>query len=217
MFSMSSLMHVKSIEGSEYCWTLSARVREGVWKMSTLNMVAHIAHGVIGELLTDGTWRFASRLVSCHINIEVLGLCDVTLNKTTSISICHISSCGKSVPLWWKHSFGTWDTCTQKYLESASTLCDFAKCTLTCDWSFGRLNKLRHQLHGACKSSNHLGWKDLKMASINFSWPKEQKQFSHFGPDLLKELPRAYGFEQDAECLTRAFRVLTFFWQVGHV
>ena len=55
MFSMSSLMHVKSVEGSKYCRTLSACVREGVWKVSALNMVAHIAHGVIGELLTDGT------------------------------------------------------------------------------------------------------------------------------------------------------------------
>ena len=78
---MCSLMHVKSVEGSKYCRTLSTGVRESVWKMFTFNMVSHIAHGVIGELLTDGAQWFASCFISGHIHIEVLGLRDSTLNK----------------------------------------------------------------------------------------------------------------------------------------
>ena len=78
---MCSLMHVKSIEGSKKCWTLSTGERECIWKMSTFNMVADIAHGVIGELLTDGAQWFASCFISGHIHIEVLGLRDFTLNK----------------------------------------------------------------------------------------------------------------------------------------
>lgn len=81
MFSMCSLMHVKSIEGSKYCWALSTGVRECIWKMSAFYMVAHIAHGVIGELLTDEARWFASCSVSRHIHIEVLGLRNFTLNK----------------------------------------------------------------------------------------------------------------------------------------
>ena len=81
MFSMCSLMHVKCVEGSKYCWALSTGVGECIWKMSTFNVVTHIAHGVIGEFLTDRARWFASCFVPHHIYIEVLGLRDFTLNK----------------------------------------------------------------------------------------------------------------------------------------
>ena len=58
--------------------------------------------------------------------------------KKNSINSCYIFSCGKSVPLWYKHSFGIWDMCKQRYLESVLTQCDSARCILICDWSFGR-------------------------------------------------------------------------------
>ena len=95
IFSVCSLMHVEGIEGSKHCGTLSACVRESIWKMFALNVVAHIAHRVVGELFTDGARRFPSCSVSCHINIEVLRLCKFTLNKKPGINSCHIFSCGK--------------------------------------------------------------------------------------------------------------------------
>ena len=88
-------MHVEGIEGSKHCGTLSACVRESIWKMFALNVVAHIAHRVVGELFTDGARMFPSCSVSCHINIEVLRLCKFTLNKKPGINSCHIFSCGK--------------------------------------------------------------------------------------------------------------------------
>ena len=113
-------MHVEGIEGSKHCGTLSACVRESIWKMFALNVVAHIAHRVVGELFTDGARRFPSCSVSCHINIEVLRLCKFTLNKKPGINSCHIFSCGKF--LWFcKMYFDLWLKIWQMEQVKAST------------------------------------------------------------------------------------------------
>ena len=77
---MGPLVHVEGIVSSKLLGTIPAGVGEGVGEVSALDVVADVAHGVVGELVTDTAGGLPRGMISCHVNIEVFWLCKITLN-----------------------------------------------------------------------------------------------------------------------------------------
>ena len=77
---MCPLVHIEGIVSSKLLGTIPAGVGERVGEVLALDVVAHVAHGVVGELETHTAGGLPRGMLSCHVNIEVFWLCKITLN-----------------------------------------------------------------------------------------------------------------------------------------